>query len=128
MILTGRSAGFDNNSGAGLVLLPTSGWSSWGSVAVGPGATIDIPFTVSSPVTSIDATLWWPETTTQTPNDVDLHLVNPSGTVVTVSVSTPSIFEKLHYSTAATGTWKLRIRGYSVTGTQTVFFSFFVHY
>jgi hypothetical protein len=68
---------------------------------------------------TFDGALWWPEWAFQffffrfeIHNDVDLHLVDPSGTVRASSVSIPSVFERARVSgQVAEGTWKLRIRG-----------------
>jgi serine protease AprX len=58
-------------------------------------------------------------------NDIDLHLVDPSGVVRASSISIPSVFERARVSgPVARGTWKLRIRGYNVPGgSQTVYWA-----
>ncbi len=127
LILSGQQPyPFDNTSGAGPLRLPTDGWAWWGKVTITNGATIDIPIGISgtSPNT-LDAALWWPETASQSHNDVDLSLVDPGGATRDWSVSIPSVFERARVSGAVTaGTWKIRIRGYSVpTGSQTVYWS-----
>ena len=120
------SAGFDNTQGAGLLTLLTNGAWFAGKTSVTNAATVDLPFTISNTVSSIDAAIWWPESSA-THNDVDLSLVNPSGTVVASSVSAASIFEKVRTSTNQIGTWKVRIRGFHVTGTQVVYWSALQH-
>jgi hypothetical protein len=95
--------------------------------------TIDIPLNISggSPNT-LDGALWWPEWAFQFPligrievhNDVDLYLVDPRGAVRASSISIPSVFERARVNGAVTaGTWRLRIRGYNVNGTQTVYWA-----
>ena len=133
LILSGQQPyPFNNTSGAGPLRLPTNGWAWWGKVSISNGQTIDIPLGISgnSPNT-LDGALWWPETAFQifgirieVHNDVDLHLVDPRGVVRASSISIPSVFERARVSGAvAAGTWKLRIRGYNVNGTQTVYWA-----
>ena len=127
LILSGQQKyPFNNTSGAGPLKMPTNGVGYWGKTAVTNGLTIDIPISVSAGKTKIEGALWWPESSGISHNDVDLHLISPSGALVAYSVSVPSVFERTGYesSALATGTWKLRIRGYSVpAGPQTVYWS-----
>jgi hypothetical protein len=120
------SAGFDNDQGAGLLTMLTNGAWFAGKTSITNNATIDLPFTLGGTVSSIDAAIWWPESL-GTHNDVDLSLVDPNGTVVASSVSSASIFEKVRTATNLTGTWNVRIRGFNVTGTQTVYWSALQH-
>ena len=110
---------FNNTVGAGLVKLPTNGWAYWGKVTVAQGSVIDIPITVSSSDTLIDAALWWPEGSSlailDQHSDVDVQIIDPSGTVRDSSISIPSVFERARVSGSLPGgTWKIRIKGYSV--------------
>jgi serine protease AprX len=135
LILSGQQTyPFNNTSGAGPIQLPTNGWAWWGKVSVTNGATIDIPLSISGPnPNTLDGALWWPETAFDFPligrieihNDIDLYLVDPSGTSRALSISIPSVFERARVSGAVTpGTWKLRIRGYNVPGgSQTVYWA-----
>lgn len=127
LILSGQQPyPFNNTTGAGPLRLPTDGTAWWGKVSVANGATIEIPLSISggSPNT-LDGALWWPETAAQQHNDIDLALVDPGGTTRESSISIPSVFERARVDGAvASGTWKLRIRGYSVpAGPQTVYWS-----
>lgn len=135
LILSGQQPyPFNNTSGAGPIQLPTNGWAWWGKVAVANGATIDIPLSIGggNPNT-LDGALWWPESVFQLPfigrfeihNDIDLHLVDPSGSTQASSISVPSVFERARVAGAVRpGTWKLRIRGYNVPGgPQTVYWA-----
>ena len=127
LILSGQQPyPFNNTSGAGPLRLPTDGWAWWGKVTVANGDTIDIPIGISggNPNT-LDAALWWPETPSQSHNDIDLSLVDPGGTTRHSSLSVPSVFERSRVSGLVTaGTWKVRIRGYSVpAGPQTVYWA-----
>lgn len=128
MILTGQNfsfPAFDNNNGAGLISLPVNGSIFSSSVVITPGATIDVPINVAGTISFIDAAIWWPETPSLH-NDVDVQLVNPSGTVVASSSSVGSIFEKVRGTTGLiTGTWTIRIHAFNVTGSQLVFWAFF---
>ena len=135
MILSGQqSYPFNNTSGAGPIRLPTDGWAWWGKVSVANGMTIDIPLNISGQsANTFDGALWWPEWAFQFPfvgrievhNDIDLHLVDPAGAIRASSISIPSVFERARVSgSVAAGTWKLRIRGYSVPGgLQTVYWA-----
>jgi hypothetical protein len=119
---------YDNNIGAGLPVLPYNGnfWVS--SVVVTPGQTVDVPITVSAPITYVDGAIWWPEALTTQHNDIDLALVSPSGTTIW-SDSVTSVFEKVRVTTGlAAGTWKVRIRYWGGSGSQTVYWSMFRHF
>ncbi len=129
LILSGQDTyPFDNTAGAGPIQLPTNGWAWWGKTSVGNGQTIDIPITISARyANTLDAALWWPEGGVRIlgflidwHSDVDLHLVDPSGATRAWSLSIPSVFERCRVAgRVATGTWKLRIRGYRVPVSST---------
>jgi subtilisin family serine protease len=126
LILSGQQPyPFNNTSGAGKLRLPTDGHLWWGKVSVSNGATIDIPIGIGGTAPStFDGALWWPETASQSHNDIDLFLVDPNGVERSYSNSGPSVFERARVAASvATGTWKVRIRGYSVTGSQTVYWA-----
>lgn len=127
LILSGRQPAFDNNNGVGLIFLPPVNGTEWfGKVSVANGAVIDIPLNIlaGGSLNTLNGALWWPETAAQAHNDIDLYLVDPSGTERASSRSGPSVFERARVDgTITTGSWKLRIRGFSVTGTQTVYWS-----
>jgi len=125
---------FNNTTGAGPLRLPTDGLAWWGKVSVADGATVDIPIDVprtGSPNT-LDGALWWPEWAIRIPfldrieihNDIDLYLIDPAGNIRDSSISIPSVFERVRKSgRVAAGRWKLRIRGYRVSGAQTVYWA-----
>jgi serine protease AprX len=127
LILSGQQPyPFNNTSGAGPLRLPTDGWAWWGKVSIRNGDTINIPLNIAAGApNTFDGALWWPETATQQHNDVDLSLVDPSGTVRASSISIPSVFERARVAGAvAPGVWTLRIRGYQVgTASQTVYWA-----
>jgi serine protease AprX len=57
-------------------------------------------------------------------DDVDLNLLRPDTTLADYSNNTSSVFEKVKTtSPLPSGTWKIRVRGYGVTGSQTVYYS-----
>lgn len=118
---------FNNVEGAGALQLITCAGAWWGKVSVvSTGTVIDIPLGVAAPRNQgIEAALWWPESASESHDDIDLELLNPSGTVVAQSISGVSVFERLRVSGPLTpGTWILRIKGYSITsGPQTVYWS-----
>lgn len=124
LILSGQDPyPFDNTVGAGRIKLPVNGFSWWGKVSVSHHEVVEIPFTVTqSTAHDIDGALWWPEGLTGH-NDIDLQIVSPSGSVMSSSISINSVFERARATGAVvTGTWKLRIYGYSVTDRQTVYY------
>lgn len=133
MILSGQTPyPFDNNSGAGHLHLPTDGWAWWGKVNVNNNDRIDIPISIGSNISRLDAALWWPEfaikilwITLDPHNDIDLHLIDPAGRTRASSISVNSVFERAQVTEGiAQGTWTLRIRGYKVSsGPQTVYWS-----
>ncbi|HMR33532.1 MAG TPA: S8 family serine peptidase [Geminicoccaceae bacterium] len=117
---------FNNTSGAGRLVLPTNGNVWWGKTTVGNNGTVDISLPIgAASANTLDAALWWPEGATQAHNDVDLSLIRPNNAIATSSISGPSVFERVRVAGAVTtGTWKLRIRGFSVpTGSQTVYWA-----
>ena len=125
MIVAGQNPfPFDNTQGAGRVKLPTNGYSWWGKVTVSNFETVDIPINVShSTAHDLDGAIWWPESAASH-DDIDLRIVSPNGTVMDSSVSVNSVFERVRASGGvATGTWKLRIYGYDVSGNQDVYFN-----
>lgn len=123
LIMSGQQPAFNNTTGAGPIRLPVNGTFATGKVTVSNGQTIDIPFNVTGAPARFDAALWWPETTAQAHNDVDLRLVNPSGVVVASSTSVNSVYERARATPAPTGAWKIRLRGFSVPTPQVVFFA-----
>ena len=125
MIMSGTIAyPFTNTNGAGRVKLPVGG-SFWrGSSSVANGQTIDIPIGIPATNNVLNAAIWWPEAPANH-NDVDLSLVDPGGVVRASSPSAAGVFERVSVNgPIAGGTWKLRIRGYSVpSGPQPVYWA-----
>lgn len=124
MILSGQDPyPFTNTEGAGPIELPTNGVAWWGKVTVDDGENVDIPITVNAEsANTLDAALWWPEGGVRIfgfqidwHSDVDLHLIDPSGSTRASSVSIPSVFERARVGgRIANGVWTLRVRGYRV--------------
>jgi hypothetical protein len=127
LILGGEKAfPFDDNTGAGLLVMPTGGVARWGKVSVTAGNTVEVPLPVAAGQQRVEAAIWWPERQPETHDDVDLHLIDPAGTSRSFSVSAPGVFEKVRFTASplATGTWKLQIRGFAVTsGPQDVYWA-----
>ncbi|NEO64800.1 MAG: hypothetical protein F6J98_32150, partial [Moorea sp. SIO4G2] len=61
----------------------------------------------------------------QAHNDIDIHLIDPTGTERARGFSAVSVFERARVSGSLTpGTWKIRIRGFNVpTGSQVVYWA-----
>lgn len=126
MILYGQNEWpYNNTVGAGPLEMATNGHAWWGKVSVGNLTNINIPINVGAGKSNLDAALWWPESATQAHNDVDIHLIDPSGVERAKGFSGVSIFERTGVDGALqTGTWVIRIRGYNVpTGSQTVYWA-----
>ncbi len=122
------NAAYDNSNGAGLVQWVDGAdiWSS--SETVTGDSMVDVPIEVDYPQQYIDAAIWWPESATGGHNDLDLYVLDPSGTVEASSTSIGSVFEKTRASGGYAGTWTLRIVGSSVTGSQVVYWGWSAKY
>jgi serine protease AprX len=121
------NAAFDNTNGAGLIKV-TPPYSLTGQMAgkvfVSNGQTIDIPVGgLGVSTRHVDCAIWWPENRASH-NDIDLKLINPSNVAVDFSASTNSVFEKVNSrNTLYTGALIARIYGYSVSGSQVVYYN-----
>jgi hypothetical protein len=124
MILGGQTTfPFNNNTGAGPFVLGTGGHAFWGKTNIGNGGRVDIPIYIPAGKTKFEGSLWWPEATSGH-NDVDLELIAPDGSVRDSSISVSSVFERATVASGVyAGTWKLRIKGYSVSGSQLTYWS-----
>jgi hypothetical protein len=100
--------------GAGNLSLPTNATLYGGKVTVSTGSSVDVPFSVAAGVTNLDVAIWWPEASNVT-SDIDLRLMTPAGTQAASSLYTKSVWEKVHKATTTSGTWNVRITGYSAT-------------
>jgi serine protease AprX len=135
MIMSGTNFSFpatDNNNGSGFINLPVNGHIWWAGVTAPvspdfsqPRPVVDIPLSIGpAPGQAITVAIWWPESIGSTHNDVDLHLINPSGVVVASSTSVSSVFEKVRATGALpTGTWKVRVTSWNVHNPQTVYYA-----
>ncbi|MCH7667350.1 MAG: S8 family serine peptidase [Acidobacteria bacterium] len=126
MILYGQNEWpYDNTVGAGPLEMATNGWAWWGKVGVTHNMTIDIPINVGAGKQNFDVALWWPESAAQAHNDIDIHLIDPSGVERSRGYSGVSIFERAGAGGALqVGTWTVRLRGFDVnTGSQTVYWA-----
>lgn len=109
MILWGQNTWpYDNTAGAGPLRMGVGGRAWWGKVGVANGATIDIPISIDAGQTNLDGALWWPETAAQQHNDIDIHLIDPSGTERARGFSANSVFERARATgRLQTGTWQI---------------------
>lgn len=117
----------DNNAGAGAIQLygPSETVFWRGSTILSNNQILEIPLSIQA-LSDIDlaASAWWPEAYGQQHNNIDISLVDPSGAVRATSAQIPSVFERAAVNgSLAGGTWKLRLHGISVTGSQTVFWA-----
>jgi serine protease AprX len=126
MILYGqREWPYDNTVGAGSLQMATNGHAWWGKVSITDRLNCDIPINVGAGKQNFDAALWWPEAASQDHNDIDVHLIDPSGVERAKGYSSVSVFERTGVNGALqAGRWIIRIRGYQVrTGAQTVYWA-----
>ncbi|MEE9397760.1 MAG: S8 family serine peptidase [Methylococcales bacterium] len=126
LILSGQSPyPFNNTEGAGRLELGTGGRAWWGKANVTNHMTVNIPISVNSGDTKIEGALWWPENVSDTHNDIDLKLVDPNGVERDSSISISSVFERATYSSSnlQPGTWHVRIYGWSVPTSESVYWS-----
>ncbi len=126
MILWGQDPyPYDHTVGAGRLKMGTNGTAFWGKLVVGNGLTIDIPINIPTGRNVFDSALWWPESATQSHNDIDLHLLDPNGVERDRGFSSVSVFERAQVNGGLqAGTWTLRVRGWSVpTGAQVVYWA-----
>jgi hypothetical protein len=111
---------YDSNIGAGNLALPTNATIHYGKFTITNAQTVATNIALGAG-TTVDAVIWWPEGTTH--NDVDLTLKLPGGAVADGSYTASNVWEKTFSSSTTTGTWTLSTYGYSVTGTQTVYWA-----
>ncbi|HEX2833174.1 MAG TPA: S8 family serine peptidase [Thermoanaerobaculia bacterium] len=127
-----QSYPFSNSTGAGpLRLMGSYGYDYWGWVTIQNGQTIDTVADVyqgslNYTPQDLQVALWWPEEETQTHSRIELRVLNPSGSEVTSSTHTTSVFQRANVpGSIAWGNWKVRIVGSSVSvGSQRVFYWF----
>jgi serine protease AprX len=127
MILSGQNPWpYDNTQGAGHIEMPTCSTSYWGTVTINAtGSIVDIPIGVPAGRTGLQAALWWPEGVAEAHDDIDVHIMDPANVQRAMGFSSVSVFERTEYmAPLATGTWKVRVKGWSVpSGPQTVYWS-----
>ncbi|HEY3080446.1 MAG TPA: S8 family serine peptidase [Chloroflexota bacterium] len=127
MILGGQHPWpYDNVEGAGDLKLPTCSTSYWGTVTINStGSTVDIPISVPLWRSGLQASLWWPEGVSESHDDIDVHIIDPSNVERAKGFSAVSVFERTEYmAPLASGTWKVRVKGFSVaSGPQTVYWA-----
>jgi len=120
---------YDNTTGVGHLRMPTNSHAWWGKVNVNQGTVINIPINVGPNRRDFKAALWWPEAQAEQHDDIDVHLIDPTGVERAKSYSAVSIFELAEVAgNLAQGAWTVRIKGYNIkSGPQTVYWTAEVH-
>ena len=124
MIALGSNAGsLNNDTGAGLISIPASSTIRGGKVFLAGNQNIDTTISLTSPG-AIVAALWWPQGTVSNHNDVDLEVYRPNGTLAGTSAWGQSVIEQTFvWAGGVSGNWKIRVKGYSVSGFQDVYWA-----
>jgi len=115
----------DNTEGVGPFRLGTGGVHVSGSRTLTfTGQNVYVNLNVPPGKEDLRAAIWWPENAGDAHNDIDLRLEHPLGTSVQSSLSINSVFEHVIVSDPASGSWRIRIRAYSLpTGPQTIYYA-----
>jgi len=132
-ILSGQTDGppFEER-GAGRVKLPWDENLTYTKVSLNAGDYYDLYIDVpATGIRQFRAAIWWPEylvtsggSAVNSHNNIDLLLMDRSGTVVKSSASVAGVFERLTWPSMASGPWKLRIQATTIrNGPQTVYCS-----
>jgi subtilisin family serine protease len=114
----GPDPAWNNAIGAGNLVMPTSASLTGWKTSVTNQVNKDRTITIAAGKTTLDAAIWWPESSVH--NDVDLFLLDSTGATVTWSDYSAGVWEKVH-ANVQPGTYTLRVTGYSVSGTQSVY-------
>jgi len=113
---------FNSTEGAGRLKLPTVGVLQSFVTSVEDGDVVDIPIDLTATTCRLSVGLWWPDETGADSNDVDLQVISPSNVVVASSIAGRSVFELARTSgSTAGGRWRVRLEGFDVSGSQTVY-------
>lgn len=123
----------NNTRGAGLLRIwPADGSmpGGWGYLYLDASTQYDYTFNIGSSGAFYDltASLWWPEGATQTHNEVDISLIDPTGVVRATSNSATSVFQKARAAgLLALNNWTIRMtrQGGGAAGSQQVFYAFY---
>lgn len=121
VIVSGHfAAAYSNSLGGGIIALPINSHVWWGAVSVGNGQNIDIPVS-ASPTSGVTAAIWWPDPTSSPHNRVSLRLYRPDSVNAFSNVA-DGVWQKAGWASTLSGTWTARVRGESVSGSQTVYY------
>ena len=123
LLASGNASGVDNTHGAGMISLQPTGVFWQAQTTVSNKQVVDIPAVDAAGPGNhrFNLAIWWPEAPA-THNDIDVSLVDPNGVVRASSLSVNGVFERVALTGGITaGRWTVRITGYQVTGTQTVY-------
>ena len=123
---------YTERGGAGHLKLPACAASHWGKVSISPSvggsATINIPIPVFGGMEDLDAAIWWPMSPFQAATDLDLYLIDPNGVERAKGFDEHSVFERIRVAGSLTlGTWTLKITGYTLLSSKTVYWTADVH-
>jgi len=122
MIMSGDDPYPDNNEGAGLIELQTSGQSWWWVHETIPNGGAYYPIYMT-PTQQVDVAVWWAESRTDTHKDVDIYLVRPNNSTCDSSTEqlNTSVFKKARCRTSLqSGYWYIYV-GSSGTSSRTVY-------
>ncbi len=117
----------DMNKGAGKFKTRAEAGVYIQRAAIANKQSIDMSFTMNAGRKAVDVALWWPETSAQAHNDIDIVLISPAGAEVGWGSGSTNVFEKIRYARTsgldlAQGVWKVRVYGYHVpVGPQEVY-------
>ncbi|MFK7928351.1 MAG: S8 family serine peptidase, partial [Myxococcota bacterium] len=115
---------FNNVQGVGPFELPLGGTFYTGSRNVSHHENEVISFNVPAGTTQVRATLWWAEDQGASHGDVDLYIRDHYNITRDSSTSGPSVFEHaIANNPSYTGTWDLRVYGYNIPSTVTVYYA-----
>jgi serine protease AprX len=120
LLLSGTNVGptWPAKEGVGEIVMPADGSGLFGKIELTDCCReCSIPVQVPADIKRIQATLWWPERlvvqtsgVVNTHNDIDLHLIDPTGVERGTSAAGPGVFERTSVEVAGvTGRWHLRI-------------------
>ncbi len=119
-----------NIEGVGRPKMFVNGSLYYGSAQIndtGDIATVNLD--VPDGACGIQAAIWWPETSDQDHNDIDIHLVNPDDVTFAAGQSGTSVWERASIKTNTglpKGNYKARILGFDVRQSQQVFYAIHV--
>lgn len=114
----------DNNRGAGPIDISNTWYhKGTGKYNITQGQWYSIPITVETGTKKIVAALYWGEHR-DVHSDIDLYITDASGNNVAKSIASSPVTERAIAKNPAAGTYYIKIHGYSVSGTQEVYYTY----